>query len=307
MNYQERIVRLDSLEASLAGETKRLHDLIISCKISPSKFLRLRTATQELISAACHFPLLRYDENEFIDSVNRGRSDLLNITPNGAVTPKREYLLQYNYFLFSWFDILGDLFNAKDSPLGKIRLTPNLRIKFGKELDENIGRVLNTSLPHSDAWLEGPYSFNCHVPIMGDCLGNYLKFYEPIDPLSFREDFLLNSASYEDMQWVVEFYKSMDKRALQGWINISDYALIHKTERMENCGTRISIDTTVTMLDYPVHPDRECEYHNKIPAIGSEIYAFSARSECDGQVHEKPTVFSHYTTGVLKFIPLSME
>ena len=36
------------------------------------------------------------------------------------------------------------------------RITPNIRIKFGKELNDNKNRSLSTSRPHSDAWVEGP-------------------------------------------------------------------------------------------------------------------------------------------------------
>ena len=29
-------------------------------------------------------------------------------------------------------------------------------------------RVLNTSLPHSDAWSDGPWGMNCFIPLFGD-------------------------------------------------------------------------------------------------------------------------------------------
>ena len=68
----------------------------------------------------------------------------------------------------------------KDKKLLSIfRITPNIRVKYGKELEDNIGRPLNTAVPHSDAWLEGPWGLNCYFPILGDCENNTLVYYQP--------------------------------------------------------------------------------------------------------------------------------
>ena len=42
-----------------------------------------------------------------------------------------------------------------ESILKLVRVTPNIRIKYGRELSDNENRSLNTQLPHSDAWVEG--------------------------------------------------------------------------------------------------------------------------------------------------------
>ena len=53
------------------------------------------------------------------------------------------------------------MIGKKPSLLRYFRMTPNIRIKFGKDLKDNLKRNLNTSHPHSDAWVEGPWGMNC--------------------------------------------------------------------------------------------------------------------------------------------------
>ena len=57
-------------------------------------------------------------------------------------------------------------------------MTPNIRVKFGSELKDNINRGLNTSHPHSDAWVEGPWGMNCFFPIIGDYKRNNLISFQ---------------------------------------------------------------------------------------------------------------------------------
>ena len=54
----------------------------------------------------------------------------------------------------------------------------------------------------------------------------------------------------------------------EGKIYFSDYALIHNTFRNPNCGTRVSIDTTLFVGQHKPHKDRLKEYRNTIPEIG---------------------------------------
>jgi hypothetical protein len=186
--------------------------------------------------------------------------------------------------------------------LRRFRLTPNIRIKFAKEIEENVGRGLDTALPHSDAWVEGPWGMNCHLPLFGDVKNNYLHFYKLKDEASFQESYLEKASSYDEMSWVVDKYENDNFVPKAGYVNVSDYALIHKTMRRNGCGARISIDTTIFIGDHDVHPDRRSEYLDRIPFIGQDLYvATSLRS---GEIADKKTHFSHYTTGSLRHIKL---
>ena len=134
-------------------------------------------------------------------------------------------------------------------------------------------------------------------------LKTLFNFYKLVNDNEFSDDFLLTSETYKDMQWVLKYYEEDSIVPDKGSINISDYALIHNTKRLPNCGTRISIDTTIFAGDHDVHPDRVVEYLDDIPKIGSDLFVKCNISE-ESKPHEKKTVFSNYTSGTLEHINL---
>ena len=280
----------------------KVNDLFIHKKIPDALYDELRRAIGMYIAKALHFDYTE-DEELFIQRLNDNRHDRTNVTPNGGVVPKKEYALEYNMFIRSWCNIVKEFIKDDPSYLKKFRLTPNIRIKYAEELEDNVGRGLDTAWPHSDAWVEGPWGMNCHLPIFGDTKNNYLHFYKLKDESAFEDFFLDTSEVYTNMQWVVDFYKDDTLVPERGYINVSDYALLHKTKRNPGAGTRVSIDTTIFAGDHDVHPDRKTEYLDTIPNIGEELFIACLRSEVD-EISDKKTVFSHYTSGSLKHITL---
>ena len=280
----------------------KVNDLFIHKKIPDALYDELRRSIGMYIAKALHFDYSE-DEDVFIQRLNDNRHDRTNVTPNGGVVPKKEYALEYNMFIRSWCNIVKEFIKDDPSYLKKFRLTPNIRIKYAEELEDNVGRGLDTAWPHSDAWVEGPWGMNCHLPIFGDTKNNYLHFYKLKDESAFEDFFLDTSEVYTNMQWVVDFYKDDTLVPERGYINVSDYALLHKTKRNPGAGTRVSIDTTIFAGDHDVHPDRKTEYLDTIPNIGEELFIACLRSEVD-EVSDKKTVFSHYTSGSLKHITL---
>ena len=283
-------------------QMEKVRDLFI-CKQVPQKlYSDLCQSIGIYIARALHFEYTP-DEAEFIKRLDASRQDRLNVTPNGGVVPKKEFALEYNFFIRSWCNLVANLIEDKPEYLKKFRLTPNIRIKYSQELEDNVGRGLDTALPHSDAWVEGPWGMNCHMPIFGDADNNYLHFYKLKDESKFNDNFLETSAEYTDMQWTVDYYENDTIVPEKGYINISDYALIHKTNRLPGAGSRVSIDTTIFAGDHDVHPDRKAEYLDAIPKIGEELFIACNVGEFEPP-HEKNTVFSHYTSGTLKHVKL---
>jgi hypothetical protein len=275
----------------------KVNDFFAEWEIPKHLFEELRLSICLYISKAMEFEYTS-DGELFIQRLNNSRGNRKNITPNGGVVPKKEYQLEYNLFLRSWCSIVKVMIQKDPRLLRRFRLTPNIRIKFALELEENVGRGLDTAIPHSDAWVEGPWGMNCHLPIIGDYQKNYLHFYKLKDESEFSEDFLTRSTTYNDMQWVVEKYIDDDIIPKMGFISISDYALIHGTKRLPGCDTRVSIDTTVFIGDHDVHPDRRQEYMDEIPSIGEDL--FISTDLHSGEVANKKSTFSHYTSGSLK-------
>ena len=296
MSLVYRINRIKKI--SKHWELERIHPLITRYKIKKNFFKEFKFNLKLYISKAMSINF-EEDDNKFIQNVNNGKKNRLNITPNGAVVPKREYHLEYNMVLRSWCELVKIMIQNNKKLLKLFRITPNIRIKFAKEIKENKDRELSTSLPHSDAWVEGPWGMNCYIPFLGDTKNNTLKFYEPKS--KFEEKFLLSSPSYKEMQWVMYHYKPLNIIPEVGFVNLSDYAAIHNTSRKKNCGTRISIDTTMFVGNHYPHKDRLKEYTQNIPEVGLRYFVDSGQYEKNKYV-EKKSVYSHYTSKVLKIV-----
>ena len=274
-----------------------VHPLMAEHKLNKENFLDFKHAIKNYICKAIN---IGYENNDkiFLKKVDLSRKKLTNITPNGGVVPKREFHLEYNIVLREWSKIVNNFTLNNKKMLKKFRITPNIRIKFGKELNNNKKRPLNTSLPHSDAWVEGPWGMNCFFPIMGDTVNNNLIYYEP---KVFREDFLSTAKSYNEMQWVLNHYKKIKFTPKPGRVYVSDYALVHNTNRKTGSKTRISIDTTIFIGEHEPHKDRMKEYRNEIPKIGIDEFIDAGQYQANKPA-EKVSTFSHYTSRVLKTI-----
>lgn len=278
---------------------KKNHDLMASHKLDKKIFSNFKLKIKLYISRALNINY-ENDDKAFIKKVNSARSNRLNVTPNGAVVPKKEFQLEYNMILRDWCDIIKNLIKNKPGLITRFRTTPNIRIKYGKELNDNLGRGLSTSLPHSDAWVEGPWGMNCFFPLFGDSENNNLVYYEP---KTFNEKMISTAATYTEMQWVMKYYRKIKIKPQIGSIYFSDYALVHNTFRNKNAGTRISIDTTIFVGDHKPHKDREKEYRKTIPELGfNEI--IGVRNSETNKFSEKTSVFSHYTANSLKTIKI---
>ena len=278
---------------------QKTHSLITRYKINDKFFNQFKFNIKLYISKALDIEF-NINDKIFIKNIDKARNNRINITPNGAIVPKREFHLEYNLVLRSWCELVTQMSKYNPELLKLFRITPNIRIKFGKELKDNKNRELSTSHPHSDAWVEGPWGMNCYIPFFGDTKNNNLQFYEPIN--EFKESFMAISPSYKKMQWVMDYYKKIKKMIpLAGYVNLSDYAAIHNTYRNADCGTRVSIDTTVFVGNYKPHKDRLKEYTNTIPNIGINQFVDSGQYEKDKPAN-KVSTYSHYTSKVLKLI-----
>ncbi len=297
MSYLKRINRIKKLKK---WNCQLDHDLIASFKIDKNSFSNFKRFIKQYISSAMGTKFYE-DDVKFIREIDNSRN-LKNITPNGAVVPKREYLLEYNLILREWKNIMTKIVSPVPKMLNRFRFTPNIRIKFAKEISDNKNRDLNTAFPHSDAWLEGPWGMNCFIPILGDTKNNTLKYYEP-DKKKFSERFMKTSSSYKDMQWVLDYYKTINFKPRVGRVYFSDYAMVHNTHKTKNAGTRISIDTTLYIGSNPPHKDRISEYEKKFLNIGITNIIDPGKFEAE-KILGKKSVFSHYTTGLRKNIKL---
>jgi len=297
-SFRARKSRIDNMCDSWG--LKRLAPLVASWEVPKPLWADLRNAVAAYISKALESDL---EAAETVRVLEEFKSNTRNVTPNGAIVPKREYSALYNWVLACWIEVLRAMTFDAPSLLSRVRVTPNIRVKFASEFASNEGRPLNTAIPHSDAWVEGPWGMNCFVPIFGDTLNNTLTYWR-IDDENFRDEFLSSSPSYFENQWVLDHLKpDLSISTPPGYVYLSDFAVIHATTRKPGCGPRVSIDTTLMVGDYPVHPDREVEYRSSMPNFGVDTLVICERSQ--DQIAEKQTTFSHYTSGNIRWCDLS--
>ena len=93
--------------------------------------------------------------------------------------------IEYNLILRNWCELVRRITKHDPKLLKLFRITPNIRIKFGTELNDNLNRGLSTSVPHSDAWVEGPWGMNCFIPFFGD-IKNVCKAYIGSKPIKAK-------------------------------------------------------------------------------------------------------------------------
>ena len=300
--YIERKNRFEKLKQ--AWSLNKLNDLMLQYEIPENLLNEFKFSVMLYVSKAMDFEFIN-DETEFMKRLDSSRNNRANITPNGAVVPKKEYQLEFNLVLRTWSKIIKQMISNEPNLLSKMRITPNVRIKFGTELEENFGRPLNTSIPHSDAWIDGPWGIICYTPLLGDILNNNLYHYKPKNPDQFDDNWLKLAPSFSDMQWTLEYYEQSDEITPEkNKIHIVDYALIHGTHRNPGCGSRISIDTNIYIGDNDVHDDRQSEYLDEVKIIGEDIFLATSRSVNESEILDKKTSFSHYTSGTLKIFEL---
>ena len=261
-----------------------------------------KTSVMLYISAAMHFDFTN-DENEFMRRLEMHKDNRMNVTPNGAVVPKKEYTLEYNHFIKNYCNVVRTMVESNPDYLSGFRLTPNVRIKFADELEENKKRPQNTAFPHTDAWLEGPWGIICHIPLLGDCEKNYLRMYEIKDENNFDDKLLSLSENFESMQWVKDHYVISSYVPKKYALNFCDYALLHETFRNQGAGGRVSIDSTLYFGKFEVVESRKSEYIDHIPKVGENIFIKVKNSENE-KFYERENAQYHYTYDSLEHIIL---
>jgi len=94
MSFTKRVIRINKLDA---WNCKRISDFIKSYKLKKEIFDTMKIYIKKYISKSMEISFLDNDL-DFVKLVDKSKN-LKNITPSGAVVPKREFLLEYNLIL----------------------------------------------------------------------------------------------------------------------------------------------------------------------------------------------------------------
>ena len=99
MSLKYRIERIDNMTKSWG--LNREHDLIASLPLDKNIFEDFKVKIKLYVSRALNFSFEENDD-DFLKKINNARENRKNVTPNGAIVPKKEFQLEYNIILRDW-------------------------------------------------------------------------------------------------------------------------------------------------------------------------------------------------------------
>ena len=244
MSLQTRIDAFNLLASRF--NNNRFSDLTLEHKINSSLLTRLHLAVFSYVSKCLQNDQFYMEEGALLDTVAEAYNEgaIPNLTPNGIFLPKKHLVLEYNYLVSTFSAIIeslniGDLISSWHIPL-------NLRYKDGLVSKSNLLRDHPTEHIHTDSWAgESSESVTIQIPIFGDIERNFVTFYSA--PKEFDESWLGSRPSYKDGVEITKKYKKIDSRPSKGHLQLSDFADMHASTRLDNAGPRISIDTTFVL------------------------------------------------------------
>lgn len=255
-DIDRRIAAFDKLASRFP--CARVRPLILVYNPSDKLGTTLTNSVIEYLRAAARPENPRIDD----EMAAYDRGEIYAVTPAGMVVPKSTSWLEYNKVVRAFADIIeamniSDLIETWHVPL-------NVRFKRSHPDENNVKRPHATEKPHSDSWAgESTESVTVHIPILGDTQGNFLKLFYPRD---FKEEWLGSHGDYEQGHVVLPNYDMVDYIIPRGRICLIDFATLHASTTLPNCGPRVSIDTTFVLkkrgMAERIHKNREHERMN---------------------------------------------
>lgn len=240
--YESRSSIYNGLREGVSDSIKDDKGILI--KINLVKYKSEIRTIKKKISNLIYKSIDTYHQKKFIRKKNflysylNEISSLPNITPNGAIRPKKEIIKEYNIFhksvvnLFKKIGIYKNIDNA---------MNVVLRIKKGAEKYTIKKRSYATSKIHSDSWSGMALDSVAMIMMIGDISNNTVDCYEPID---FKVNILKKMKKYDQGK---KYYKKIKHIAKveKDELVIFDQLCLHKSSISKNAGPRISIDVGI--------------------------------------------------------------
>ena len=162
---------------------------------------------------------------------------LPNVTPNGAIRPKREILARYRNF---FRDVVAVARSVCDLDKFSYASIPQLRIVSGKSDAEKEKRPYATTKLHSEFWVGQPFDINCLLPLLGDTDKTRVEFYVPCD--IDGDIFRLKYDDYDEpARFAFGYAEPLNLGFEPGNLYVHDNYILHKTVKSGG-GDRLSVD-----------------------------------------------------------------
>lgn len=222
---------------------EKISDFIGSYKTSPRLLNNLQTCACLFMSKSAMLNHYMTDIGDIVDYYEHNRENIPTMTPNGLIVPKKHSMMEFNLMAMAYYEIIKH--SGINKHITSWNIPINLRVKYGKIKPLRSKRASEHA--HSDAWVgEFTECGTAMLPIFGDLENNNVRFYDP--PEDFSANWLKPLEGYDEGEAIVAKYKQLDYKANTGDLVLSDFAALHgSTVYKDNCGLRISIDSTFAM------------------------------------------------------------
>ena len=176
----------------------------------------------------------KYKKN-FLKVYKKEIFSLPNITPNGALQPKKEIIKEINKFhisivkLTKKIGIYKNIYRAMHAVI---------RIRVEKDNKKISKRSYSASKLHTDAWSGFTMDAIAMIMLFGDIKKNYVEFYIPT---TFKENILRKLKDYNQGKKLFKKVKFIGKTK-ENELAVFDQLCLHRTMQKRNSGPRISID-----------------------------------------------------------------
>ena len=234
MTHQEFTDYGDQLFNRLASRFPHAHKfrLLVTQPLSWQRLEAIRFAALGYVSACLGRPVR--DEREL--GMELGKANFANMTPNGLLVPKREFVLEFNVFqravagIFEDFDLCG--------LAAAVHVPASLRLVTGLEDSARDKRPRATGKLHSDVWAGEPVdAVVVHIPLFGDPENIGIQFQEMQRDQELA--FMRVLEDYEEGAGLGTVHYGCQFRS--GNIYFADARLLHATVRNRG-GFRLSVD-----------------------------------------------------------------
>lgn len=276
MSLEERKKRFALFTQSFPCEVKE--GLIAIHSLNPHLLERLRFSANLYIAKSLQESNLvntqwLADSKPLLSLIESNLAKIKNFTPNGMVVPKRDHLLEYNFFASAFMDVvnslnIGHLIDYWINP-------PNIRFKEGSLNPKKLERNFASEHTHSESWipLNGSQCISIFIPLAGDLENNFVDFFLP--PQNFEETWLAPQPSYASASEISHRFRPANIKYELGKLYLADCSTLHATTRKTSSGPRLSIDLNfIPKLDGIHHSSTDLSHENLL-RIGKEtLFAF---------------------------------
>jgi hypothetical protein len=290
---KKRIDRFDRLVSDINCE--RPTSLSAIAELNETDFNNLILASKLYLSKVLKSNSICLSEDEIIKRFNKKRESIPNITPTGMILPKRYSSVEYNFLMMTFYNCVSKIL-GQDKKISHWHIPMHIRVKFPKPTHQETNRPRHAPEHiHMDSWSSySSYGVTCIIPLIGDVIKNSLDFWE-LNTKNYDEKWISPPLKNKVFDWnrhnlIIKNYKkvSFERRVRQ--VFLFDASTVHATSRIDNCGTRFSIDNifipklTKQEEKYEqVSPERsmETKSHSSLLSIGKEEFFYFPDSDND--------------------------